>query len=143
MPKVVPPSDLWRRFEALAKDGEKPKDLSLGTLKRVLGRSQQMVSAIRVGTKRPGLDVIERMARYADGCVEWLNSGRGPQRPWSEVDPTFHRVIQIWEALDDAARGKLREHAELLYNAQQNKRKRRWEDPELTGTHKLPKDPSH
>ena len=143
MPKQVQPSELWERFERLAKDGEKPKDLSPANLRRVLRRSQQMVSALRVGTKKPGWDVVERMARYADACVDFIITGRGPERPWSEVDPAFHRVLQIWEALDDSARGKLKEHAELLYNVQQKKRRPRWEDPELTGTHKLPKDPSH
>jgi len=146
VPKAAPSSPLWQRFVDCVQDLRRPKTLNQTALGRSLGVGQQMVSEIKRGTKNPSYDVYVAMASYAEMSVEYLLTGRGPPRPWSEVDESFHRILQIWEALDDAHRAKLRELAEELYDLQ-GRRKRRPRhadtDYELTGTHKLPKDSSN
>lgn len=116
------------------------KSVSQTEIAREIDVGQTAVSSYKTGEKTPSMDVAVKLADYAGMCVEHLLTGKGPQRPWGTMDAQFQTLVQFWENLDDAARMKLLEHAELLHNNQPKKRRPRWAplDPD-----KPPRRPPH
>jgi hypothetical protein len=106
-----------------------------------------MVSEYKTGNKGPSLPAAIALADYAQMCVEYLLTGKGPQRPWGGVDAEFQKLVQAWETLDDPHRLKLLEQAELLLSHQEKQRRPRYAPQTGDTSTKLPalksKKPSH
>jgi len=129
VPKHAKTSPLWERFWNALTDLDKPAfpdPYDQTVIGKAIGVGQTMVSAIKTGDKLPGVDTALAMAKYAEMSVVYLLQGEGPQRPWSDVDTEFRSLIQFWEALDDANRGKLLDRADELFKLQETSRRPRF-----------------
>lgn len=118
VPKSAKTSGLWNRFLDALTDLPHPKSDDQTVIGKQIGVGQTMVSSIKTGDKNPGMDTAIAMAGYADMCVEYLLTGKGPKRPWGGVDADFQRLVQFWESLDDTGRGELLKRADELFRLQ-------------------------
>jgi transcriptional regulator with XRE-family HTH domain len=135
-------SGLWKRFAESVMDLAKPKSLRQEDIAREIKVGQTAVSGYKTGDKEPSIGTAILLAGYAEMCVEFLLTGKGPQRPWGQMDTDFAKIVQAWEHLDDVNRAKLIERAEELYNLQASRRRPRW--AHLPGlAPKPPKAPQH
>lgn len=128
MPKQAETRELWARFLSAIADLKHPKSIDQTVLGREFGVGQTMVSEYKRGKKNPSLDVARRMAAYGEMCLEYLLTGKGPQRPWGEMDDDFKRLVELWQALDDHHRRELLSVADAFY-AKQGGRPRGFKRP--------------
>lgn len=94
----------WSRVqEALRTAGKPDTQTHLATVLKI---EQPSISD---WNKPGGFPIVERVieiARYADVCVEWLYTERGPKHP-PPVDPTAQQLWEIWPRLDDVSKGEI------------------------------------
>jgi transcriptional regulator with XRE-family HTH domain len=81
-----------------------------------LGRVTQPAARKWAQGGLPDVDKIIDIAQRLDVSLDWLLKGEGPKRPpkFSESDPHFALMLDIWKDLDPEARKRLVELAGLI-----------------------------
>ena len=99
--------DFAARFRQACREAQAPQTLE--ALGRWLGVSKAMAWNYRTGEKLPSMDKAIEIATKFNVCVEWLLTGRGPQRP----PPPPDAVLDISD-LPDAQQDGLRALVESM-----------------------------
>lgn len=102
--RKMPARTFWIRLkEALLRARKPATQIHVA---KVLGIEQPSVSDWNKPGGFPEVERAVKAALYANVCVEWLFTERGPQYPIPE-DPTAQRLWTLWPQLDDITKGKI------------------------------------
>jgi transcriptional regulator with XRE-family HTH domain len=113
-PKMVPTNgNFWTRLlEAMADRGLPQTQVAAAKL----GRVTQPAARKWAEGGLPDVDKIIAIAEKLDVSLDWLLTGDGPKHPpkYSESDPHFAQMLDLWSVMDADARKRLVEIATLL-----------------------------
>jgi transcriptional regulator with XRE-family HTH domain len=113
-PKMVPTNgNFWTRLlEAMADRGLPQTQVAAAKL----GRVTQPAARKWAEGGLPDVDKIIAIAEKLDVSLDWLLTGDGPKHPpkYSESDPHFAHMLDLWSHMDADARKRLVDIASLL-----------------------------
>lgn len=97
MAKSGDTSEFWKRLTKARL--RKTLSMDQGDVAKELGVYQSAVTKWKTGKSLPTLANAIKLATDAEVCVDWLLTGRLPERPGLCVDAELAKLMAIWDAL--------------------------------------------
>ena len=111
----APPSPLWQRLTVAMKAAKLP--VSQNGIATLLDMSQGSVRRWFTGEGLPELKTAIDLAERTGFCVEWILTGRGPERP-DPYDADLSDLIRHWRVLQPEGRLQVLRTAKLEHAVQ-------------------------